>query len=388
MLLTNNHNLNKLSYGFSTLFIGSGVIQIYLIPYFETLGRVSMGFNTLLIIYIGVFLSNFYASHFIERFGAKMMLIFSAFIYILAHVAIVINSQWFIYLGAVMIGVVGAILWNSQNSYILGISTNENRGYNSGFFMAIYEIGTTIGMLIVGVVSGIYGYQNAFFLVSVISLVSLLFFWKMDKLKKLKSTKKTNIFAIIKSPTLSKMAILNGFVYFTIIGLGISLLPLHTQLITHSSLAIGILSGLFFIMPILISKQAGSYSDIHGRAIVVLVGTIIGILGLLIFHFSSQLVTLSLATLLTAISQSILSPLFIAIQGDISTIENQPLVTTVFIFFKYIGLILGIAIGAIFGIELGYLASVTLFVLILLFTYGLMHDISMVKERILDELRK
>ena len=387
MLLTNNPNLNKLSYGFSTLFIGSGVIQIYLVPYFETLGKVSMGFNTLLIIYIGVFLSNFYASYFIERFGTKMMLIFSALVYILAHVAIVIDSKLFIYFGAVMIGIVGAILWNSQNSYILGISTAQNRGHNSGFFMAIYEIGTTIGMLIVGYISSIYGYQNAFFLVSAISLVSLLFFSKLEKLTESKSNTKRSMFSVFKSITVAKIALLNGFVYFMLIGLGISLLPLHIHLISHSGLVIGILLGIFFLVPFLISKRAGIYSDVHGRAIVVLVGMIVGVFGLLAFHFSIGLVTLTLATVLLALSQSILAPLFIAVQGDVSTIENQPLVTTIFIFFKYIGLIMGIGIGAIFGIEWGYLVVIAIIVLTMWFAYGLMENMGVVREKIAEEIK-
>ncbi|MCK4440438.1 MAG: MFS transporter [Sulfurovaceae bacterium] len=388
MFLTKNQNLNKLSYGFSTLFIGSGVIQIYLVPYFETLGKASMGFNTLLIIYIGIFISNFYASYFIERFGVKTMLIFSASIYILAHLVITIDSELFIYFGAVMIGVVGAILWNSQNIYILGISTATNRGHNSGFFMAIYEIGTTIAMLIIGYVSDIYGYQNAFFVVSFISLISLVFFGKLGKLQEVKNSKKRiTIFSALKNSILIRVALLNGFIYFMLIGLGISLLPLHIHLIVQSGLSIGILLGIFFLMPFLISKRAGIYSDIYGRAVVVLVGTLIGILGLLIFHFSTGLVLLTLATLLTAISQSILAPLFIAVQGDISVKENQSIVTTVFIFFKYIGLIVGIGVGAIFGIKFGYIVSIILIGSTLFFNYRLMANMKIVREKILKDIK-
>jgi len=387
MLITNNPNLNKISYGFSFLFIAVGGIQQYLTSYFSSLGEPNMGFNILLILYFFVFLSNFYASYVIAYFGVKRTILFSTVVYILAHVAIVMEYKWIAYLGAMIIGLVGAMLWNSQNSYILGISTSENRGHNSGFFMAIYEIGSTIGILIVGYFSGIYGYQNSFFLVAFISFISLLLFGTMDNIKEAELTTKSTSFSALKSKSLVQIAMLNSLIYFMLIGLAVSLLPLHIYLVTQSGLIVGTLSGFFFFMPVLLSKRAGSYSDRHGRAVVVLVAFLVGIVGLLILHFSRGLFSLSLATILVAISQSMLAPIFIAIQGDVSTTQNQSLVTTVFIFFKYIGLMIGIAIGSIFGIEWGYLVVITIIVLTMWFAYGVMEDMEVVCDKIFEEIK-
>ena len=387
MLITQNKNLNSLSYGFSILFIAVGGIQQYLTSYFNDLGEPSMGFNVLFIIYFAVFISNFYASYFIERFSMKSLILISSFIYILAHLAIAMESHVAVYGGALVVGLVGAILWNSQNGYLLAISNQHNRGKNSGFFMAIYEIGSSSGIFFVGYFSGIYGYQIAFFVVAFLSLFSFFFFNKMEHLSTQRIEKKISNSALFKSLTLIRIALLNSFIYFMIIGLAISILPLQIHLLTDNGLAIGLLSGGFFFMPILVSEKAGRYSDKHGRAIVVWVSIVLAIIGLVILHFSKGLLLLSVGTLFLALAQSFLAPIFTAVQGDISTVENQPFITTVFIFLKYIGLLVGVAVGSVFGLEWTYLIVIFIIGMALLVSWELMADLNLQRERILDEFR-
>jgi len=113
----------------------------------------------------------------------------------------------------------------------------------------------------------------------------------------------------------------------------------------------------------------------------------LAIIGLVILHFSKGLLLLSFGTLFLALAQSFLAPIFTAVQGDVSTSENQPFVTTIFIFLKYIGLLVGVAVGSIFGLDWVYWVVIVMMAIVVLLTQKLMADLNIVRDRILDELK-
>jgi len=385
MFLTKNDNLNKLSYGFATLFIAVGGIQQYLTPYFNSLGQSNVGFNVLLIIYISIFISNFSASFFINKFGTKTLLIVTALFYLLALILILFTNEYIAYLGAMVLGFGGAVLWNSQNGYLLKISSKENRGKNSGFFIAVFQAGSLLSLVVLGLILEIYSFEKAFIFVLAIGFLSLLFFMKLDAIDEVVQPKKSFAFSL-RTTTLFKVSFMNAFSYHLIYGLSFSLVPLHIYLVTKSTFIVGVVSLFFYLFPMLFSKKVGVYSDLKGRSRVAFVGGILSILGLLIFHFSDGLLMLILGSMLLASAMTLLSPIFIALQGDISSVNTQVYVTNIFMFFKYLGLIVGIAIGMFFGIELAYIAIMVLVLISLLLGYKLMLDIPLLATKIEKEI--
>lgn len=118
-LLSSNQNLNQLSYGFALLFIAIGSILQYITPYFYAQGKEDMGFKILILLYGCIFLANFIAPYFIRRFGSQKMIVVTAVAYIVSIVAMIMDNTYVIYGGTVLLGIAGAILWNSQNNYLV-----------------------------------------------------------------------------------------------------------------------------------------------------------------------------------------------------------------------------------------------------------------------------
>ena len=87
-----------------------------------------------------------------------------------------------------------------------------------------------------------------------------------------------------------------------------------------------------------------------------------------------------------SIAQAILFPMLIAIQGDLSTSENQALVTNLFVLFKYIGMVLGVILGDIFGVEWAYLITIFIIVAVLLFSFRVLLDDEGVRDRVFEEM--
>ena len=385
MFLSTNNNLNRLSYGFALLFIAIGGIQQYLTPYFNSLGQSNVGFNILLIIYTFIFLSNFSASFFINKFGIKNLLIATALVYLFSMVLILFTNEYVAYIGAMTLGLGGAVLWNSQNGYLLQISNEKNRGENSGFFISIFQMGSLLSVIILGFIVEMYGFKVSFLIVLGVGFLSLVFFLKLDSIEIVKQSKKSFSFSI-KTITLFRVAMMNAFSYHLLYGLSFSLVPLHIYLLSKNTFTVAIVSSLFYLFPMLFSKKVGVYSDKNGRKKVALLGAILGLLGLLLFHLSNGLFMLIIASIFLALSLTLLNPIFIALQGDISTSNTQIYITNIFMFFKYIGLIVGIAIGMFFGIEWAYIVILLLLIMGLVFGYKLMSDMLFLKTKIGQEI--
>ncbi len=386
MLLTQNRNLNRLSYGFALLFIAIGSILQYITPYFHAQGYGNLGFRLLSILYGCIFLANFFAPYFIGRYGSQKMIVVTTMLYIVSIVAMIMDNHLVVYMGTILLGLSGAILWNSQNNYIVGISQAHNRGKNSGFFVAVYGVGYAFGIYMLGYLISQYGYQSAFYMMIIFAFGGLYLFSKMEQLPN-ETLKKRNVSVFsVRSLTLLKVVLGSSFIQSLLFGLAIALIPFHVQMLTKNSQLVGLLSAMFFLMPLLLSVAVGRFSDRHGRGKVVLVGIFIALIGLLIFNGASSFYRLLLGMIFVSVAQAILFPMFIALQGDVSTPKTQPIVTNLFVLFKYIGMVLGVILGDLFGVEWAYLISIVIMVLVLILSMRELFDDERLKKKILNEM--
>jgi len=388
-IFSNNPNLNRLSYGFALLFITIGSILQYITPYFYEMGDERMGFRVLIILYLGIFFANFFAPYFIARYGSQKMLVATSITYIISIIAMTMPNSYLIYAGTTLLGLSGAILWNSQNNYLIGISQSDNRGAQSGFFVAVYGVGYAFGVLLLGYLIELLDYQRAFYLITIFAFASVYLFYQMDELAHEKQRKSTKLpLHALKSPTLLKSVLSSYFIQSLLFGLAVSIVPLHIELITGNSIIVGLLSSLFFITPLFLSLFIGKISDTKGRGKMLIMGITIALIGLGIFHYASSLLQLIMGMVALSIAQSILFPMSIALQGDIATPSNQATITNIFVFFKYLGMILGIVLGSFFGIEWVYGVTALMLLIIVVFTFRLLLDESQLKENIMHETQK
>jgi len=106
----------------------------------------------------------------------------------------------------------------------------------------------------------------------------------------------------------------------------------------------------------------------------------------LFFHFSNEIFVLIIASILLALSVTFFNPIFIAIQGDISTSNTQVYITNIFMLLKYIGIITGIALGMLLGTKLAYMVTMILVVIGYLLGYKLMLDMPLLKRKVEKEI--
>jgi len=382
MLLSKNRNLNHLSYGFALLFIAIGSILQYITPYFYAQGYENLGFRLLIILYGCIFLANFFAPYFIGRYGSQKMIVVTTILYIVSIVAMIMENELIIYAGTILLGLSGAILWNSQNNYIVGISHEENRGKNSGFFVAVYGVGYAFGIYLLGYLIGQYGYQTAFYMMIIFAFGGLWLFTQMEQLPNETLTKQNVSVFSIRSMTLLKMVLGSSFIQSLLFGLAISLIPLHVQMVTKDSTLVGLISAMFFLMPLFFSVFIGKISDQYGRGKIILMGVLIAIVGLMVFSSADNFWELFIGMCFVSVAQAILFPMFIALQGDVSTPKTQALVTNLFVLFKYVGMVLGVILGDLFGVEWAYLISVGIIVVVLIFSAKVLLDDETMKRKI------
>jgi MFS family permease len=91
-LLTENQNINKLSYGFAFLFMTIGAILQYITPYFNQLGKEDIGFKVLTLLYFSIFIANSFAPYFIQKYGTRKMILITAITYIISISSIIVNN--------------------------------------------------------------------------------------------------------------------------------------------------------------------------------------------------------------------------------------------------------------------------------------------------------
>ncbi|KPA15911.1 Major facilitator superfamily MFS-1 [Candidatus Magnetomorum sp. HK-1] len=387
MLVTNNSDLNKLSYGFGILFLMGAGIQQFLTPYFINIGMPEMGFHMLIIIYSFILLTNFFAPPVIVKYGAKQLIVLSATVYIISCSIVLIEQKCLIYIAAILFGIAGAFLWLAQNSYIIKISKPETLGKNSGFFMAIYSLGSSLASLVLGYLICFCGYQKAFSIILIISILSILLFISLTSISSVsKSHEVLQIFKMFKSKTLI-ICSLTSFSSYYVFGIFISKIPLHIKSILLDEKYIGILSSLFYIMPILIAGYVGKKSDTIGREAVVFIGYIVMITGLILLVFANNMYFLSFGIFTLSIAFSTLTPIIMALPGDIYSNDNLEYITGMFMLLKYLGIISGVSAGYTLHFDKLYLLSIALiFIILLLSIHGLYKGLSYAKEKIQIEL--
>lgn len=308
-------------------------------------------------------------------------------LYIMSITAATRDNELYIYSGAIMFGISGAILWNSQHHYLIEISAKDNLGTNSGYFVGIYSMGSAIGVFILGYFIDVLGYQAAFNGFILVTLISIYLFSGMEaKHVNQEQSKQTSFFSTFRSKTLTLLAMATSLLPHLVYALIVSLIPIHVQQLSNNAYLIGIISTIYFVILMLLSKRFGALSDDRGRGKMIIIGLMLSITGLGVFIVAESITLLIVGTIFISIANSILLPMQNALQGDISTVGNRSLVTSSFMFFKYIGIILGFVLGYTLTISMTYIATAIIIIVVLSASYSLLMRVSGAEEEIALEL--
>lgn len=374
-----------LSLAFLLIFLGFNGVQQYITVYFSQDGFIKVGFYSLILIYLFFIFGEPIAAVLISKYGAKKSLLFSSPFYSIFILSLFLKSIPFLYFTSILLGIAGAFLWTAQTVYLVRQSREDSYGENSGFFTSLQSFGSALSVFALGFLISRFSFKGPFLLFSLFPIFGFLLFWG---LKEIKEKSDFSRLEMLKKAAYSKTALKLSPFFFSssfVFGLTIGIIPIQIEKELGITF-VGILSSLFFVLPVFASYFFGYVSDIKGRGPLIFVSYVLLFLGLFLTSFESS-VFLILGILLLAINSALLRPVGMALMGDISTKENLEFLTAIFSVFQVLGIVLALLISAHFSIKMIYLISIAVTVVSFLFVLPLLGLGSQeIKEKIAGEM--
>jgi len=349
-----------LSLGFLLIFFGYNGVQQYLTIYFSVIDLFKVGFYSLVLIYLFFVLAEPLAAVFVSKYGSKKSLLCSALFYSIFILSLLTKSVVLIYIASALLGIAAAFLWTAKNTYLIRASNEKSYGENAGFFSVFQSLGSGLGVFILGFLLAEFFFQIPFLIFSIFPFLGFLLFFK---LRDLKLEQNLSHFKMLKRVFSSKTALRFSCLWFGlnfVFGLAISIIPLQIKGALGVSF-VGILSFLFFILPISLSYFFGKFSDLKGRKPMIIISYILLLVGLLSIA-SEKSYWLVFGVVLLALNSAILRPVIAALVGDVSTKENLEFLTALFWMVQGIGVVFAILISSQFSIKMIYLISLAVII--------------------------
>jgi len=383
-----NKEIKILSLSFLFIFLGFSGVQQYITTFFSESGIVEVGFISLILIYLFITLSEPFSAFFVSKYGTKKSMIIGSFLYFIFIASLLSESPYFIYITSALLGFGASLLWMGQGSFLIRTSDEKSYGKNSGFFDSLQFLGSVIGIIILGFFIEKFLFKSSFFIFSLFPLIGL---FLIIGLKDFKTEEKINRFKFIRK-SISNITLLKlSSFYFSIqfiFGLVIGIIPIQIKNVLGVSY-VGILSSLFFIVPVLFSYFLGKLSDIKGRKKMIILSYIFIIISLIFLYFSASPIFLLSGIILIAFNSAILRPTSFALIGDITTKKNLEFVMALFWIFQNLGIVSALFISKIFIVEtkIIYLLSILVTVISLLILIPLLRlKLEKIKEKLSNEI--
>ncbi len=356
-----SRDVKIVSIAFLLIFFGFGGIQQYVTVFFSGMGFVDLGFQSLILIYLFFAVSEPMSAVVVSRFGAKRCMAMSTIFYSLYGLLLLTKVVFLVYLGSVLIGISASMLWTGAKSYVIRASDRSLYGTNAGFFGAMKSLGGGSGVFALGFVISSLMFDLSFLIFSMFPLLGLLM---LLMIKDLRGGQGINRFRLIRksltSITLLRLSAMWFSVYF-VTGLIIGIIPMQIK-DTMSVSYVGILSSLFFILPVFLSYHSGRLSDMRGRLVMISASYAMLIIGFALLPMSSIPVFLVAGIVMVALSRVAILPAMDALNGDIATGENLEFLTAAFWMIQNIGVVSALIISQIFMSDIANIYTISIIV--------------------------
>jgi len=322
-----SREIKILSLCFFVIFLAYNGVQQFLTAYFSDLGMVKTGFWSLILIYSSLLVANFFSGFIVAKFGVKKCLVVGSLLYPLFIFVLIFKIVPLIYLASVLLGFGASILWTAQATALIRLSNPHDYGKNSGFFSVVLQLGSALGIIIFSffVVKLSFSFSFAIFGVcALIGTVILLILKKTESKTvglgdSLRSFKK-----IFKSPTALKFFGV-WFSFSLVIALTTGQFPMEAEKYFGLG-SIGLLTPVFYFLPVVFSYFVGKKSDERGRKIFLTASYVFALMGLSLFavqiYFNLDKLFFVLSFFLISLGFATYAPLRYALIGDISRGDN------------------------------------------------------------------
>ncbi len=381
-----SNEVKILSLAFLFIFLGFNGVQSYVTTYFSEGNLAEVGFRSLILIYLFFILFDPLSAVFVSKYGAKRCMVLASLFYSIFIVSLLSKSVPFIYISSSLLGIAASFLWTGQNSYLIRASEKESYGANAGFFSSFQSFGSAAGVLFLGFLVASFYFKLPFLIFSILPLFGFLLLFKLQDIK---AEQKLDHFKLIKrcitSKTVWRLSTI-GFSFMFVYGLIIGVVPIEIKNTIGVS-SIGILSSLFYIMPILFAYLFGKFSDIKGRKIMIIYGYVLCIIGLISLYFAQGPILLIFGIVLLALNYAIIRPATMALVGDVATKSNLEFLTALFWMVQNIGVVSALIISSLLFTKTIYLISILAIGLSLFILLPLLRlKIDEIREKISQEV--
>lgn len=351
-----------LSLAFLFVFFGYNGVQQFLTPFFSDLGKVRIGFYILILVYSSFTISNFFIAGIVQKFGLKKSMILGSIFYSLFIFSLLAKQIFLIYIFAIFLGIAASFLWIASTGFLVRSSESESYGANSGFFHSLQSLGSTLGVLLFGLLIKFYSYKLSFFVFAFFPIFGFLIFLFLRDIPRVVSLDSSGLIKRILANRFALKLSLIWFSFTFVYGLSQGILPLEVKKLFGPSLVS--LLAIFQISPIIFSYLMGRISDIKGRNPIIAFTFFVAIFSFFLLYFYPQnSIILILGIFLLSIVYATILTMRTALIGDISQEDNLEFLTSLFFVMSNLGMIASLVISSIFlEAKIIYLTSILIMV--------------------------
>lgn len=385
-------NIKILSFSFFLIFFGYNGVQQYITTFFSERGAEGVGFQSLILIYLSLFIFSFFGIKIVLKYKFKKTLLFSSLFYPLFLLSLLTKNIFVIYFFSVLLGAAAVLLWTAQTSFLIQETEEKFYGKISGFFVSLRDSGAFFGILAFAFFIKYFVFEIPILVLSIFSFLGFLFLFQLKEKKSIEDEeRKFNILKFLKNLKRSPYFLKLSALYFSsslIQGLIIGILPLKIKS-TFGIPEVGFFTSIFYIMPILFSLPAGIFSDKRGRRINFLLGYLLIFFSLLILSFSKNKIILFWGILLFSLNSPFIRPALLALIGDLSFKKDLEIISGFLLGIRSLGTVIALSLPLFFSEKLTYLIVFFMisFSFILIFSF-FKEDFKKIKKKILLEISR
>lgn len=383
-----SREIKILSTCFFIVFFAYNGVQQFLTSYFSDLGMVNVGFWALIFLYLSLIISNLFSGFIVSRLGVKKSLVSGPIFYSLFIFSLAAGNIPFIFLSSVLLGFAAAILWTAQGMFLVKTSQEGFFGRNSGFFNALFQLGTVAGVIIAGILMTEFSFRNSFLLLGCLPLIGSILFLKSGQVVTSPANLSQN-FIFLKRLVTNSYFLKIALIWFSssiVLASVAGLFPLKIK--EHFNLlSVGFILPIFYFLPIVLSYYFGKKSDIKGRNAFLIFSLVLMFAGFLLFClqevFSLDFSVFILSFLLVSLGYAIFAAIRFALLGDISSEGNLKYISSLFTLFSNFGYVIIFLFNIYFPAAFVYFLSFAVILTsLIIVTPVLKLNISVIKEKI------
>ena len=367
-----NRSIILLSLAFALIFFGFNGVQQYVTIYFDQIGSGTIGFVSLILIYLFFTLCSPAAVPVMKKIGERKTMILAALFYGFYIFSLLVPSVTLVIVSSILLGISAALLWTAQGTYLIRTSSEGEYGKNAGLFTTIWACGAALGIFTFGLVAKAFGFEMTLVVYALFPFIGLFLFLFLSPTQDVPTHEKkaTSMLRLCKSRTLVRVSLINILFMFAF-GLVIGSLPLLLN--NHFSLeVIGYVGGIFFVTSFFFSYLIGSLSDRVGRMLLIMIALLCLLGGLaLLAIFDNRYVLLGAIALL-AIVYATIRPLMQALVGVISTADNVDKTVALFSVLQNVGVVGALIVSFYFTGKSIYWVSLVCISMIMIFVFPIL----------------